>query len=434
MLRMDARRTGVFVAVPVLVLLGVAAAGRTSLPGVAYWDNAVASLGGSVRLLGPAAAALGAWVAAREHRLDYLRGLTARSPAAGPLLDLLLLTTAALVAYGMVGAIVLTRTALGEDAGRLHPLGPLAGATTLTLHITVGFLFGRLVGGGRPAVGRAAWAAAVRSPGLGGAPIALAVALVAGGAWLWTALRTGDSWWRLLPPAAIGRVELYAVVRPGLFADQLLWSLGLVTAMVLGYVWWLDRRAALIFPIVAALAIAMVATRRIHSYGGTAAAPIPTGHVCRYWPITLCVHPAIRAALPELTAAVTPLAARLNGTPAMFTRVEQRPAGRAGGLRDGVAGVHLPDLAPGYQARTLRELRASLTDARACGHPRRARGAAYTALVNAWLLDETPPHVADAATARRFASWREETRRQWLRAHFTAYRQCALGPYDFYNP
>jgi hypothetical protein len=320
-----------------------------------------------------------------------------------------------------VGAIVLTHTALGEDAGRLHPLGLLAGGTTLALHIVVGFLIGRLI-------------EVDRTPGgwVGDGPVALVVVLVAGATWLWTALRADDTWWRLLPPATIDRVELYAGVRPGLFADQMLWSLGLATAMVLGYVWWLDRRVALILPIILALVITMVATRRIQSYGGTAAAPTPAGHVCRYWPLIVCVHPAVRAALPDLEAAVTPLAARLNGTPATFTRVEQRPADQPAGLRDGVAGIHLRDLAPGYQVRAVRELRTTLTDARACADPWRARGATYTALVNAWLLDEQPPRLTDRA-ARRFARWSEETRRLWLRAHFTAYRECALTPYDFPN-
>jgi hypothetical protein len=420
MLRIDARRTAVFVSVPALVLVGVAAAWPALLPGVAYWDNAVASLGASVRLLGPAAAALGAWVAVREHRLDYLRGLTTRSPAVGPLLDLLLLTAVTLFAYGIVGTIVLAQTALGEEAGRLHPLGLLAGAASLTLHVVIGFLLGRLVEGGPPA---AAW----RGP----VPVAL-VALLAGGCtWLWTALRNGEAWWSLLPPAAIDRVELYAGIRPGLFADQMLWSLGLATAMVVSYIWSLDRRAALAVPIMAGLAVAVVATGRIHSYGGAAAAPAPTGHVCRSWPLTVCVHPALRAALPDLEAAVTPLAARLNGTPAAFTRVEQRPAGRSAGVRGGVAGIHLPDLSPGYQVRAARELRATLTDPVACAGPRRAHGAAYTALVDAWLLDEDPPDVPDAAAARRFARWSEGTRHLWLRVHYTGYRRCALGPAAF---
>ncbi|HEX6473086.1 MAG TPA: hypothetical protein VF069_28610 [Streptosporangiaceae bacterium] len=415
LLRIDARRTAVFVAVPVLVLVGIAAAWPTLLPGVAYWDNAVAALGASVRLLGPAAAALGAWVAVREHRLDYLRGLTTRSPAVGPLLDLLLLSAVTLFAYGIVGAIVLVQTALGDEAGRLHPLGLLTGAASLTLHVVVGFLLGRRIAAG--------W----RGP----VPVALAALVAGGGTWLWTALRSGTSWWSLLPPAAIDRVELYAGVRPGLFGDQMIWSLGLATALVAGYVWSLDRRAALAIPIIAGLAVTMVATARIHAYGGAAAAPAPAGHVCRYWPLTVCVHPALRAALPDLEAAVTPLAARLDGTPAAFTRVEQRPAGRPAGISGGVAGVHLPDLSPGYQVRAARELRATLTDARSCADPRRAAGAAYTALVNAWLLDDVPPAVPDRVAARRFAGWSEGTRHLWLRAHYAAYRRCALGPAAF---
>jgi hypothetical protein len=420
MLRIDARRMAVFVSIPVLVLVGIAAAWPTLLPGVAYWDNAVAALGASVRVLGPAAAALGGWVAVREHQLDYLRGLTTRSPAVGPLLDLLLLTGVTLFAYGIVGTIVLVQTALGEQAGRLHPLGLLTGAASLTLHVVVGFLIGRLVDGGPPA---AAWRGQV--------PVTLVALLAGGGTWLWTALRGGTSWWSLLPPAAVDRVELYAGVRPGLFADQMLWSLGLATAMVVSYVWSLDRRAALAIPIMAGLAVTVAATVRIHSYGGAAAAPAPTAHVCRYWPLTVCVHPALRAALPDLEAAVTPLAARLNGTPAAFTEVEQRPAGQPAGIHGGVAGVHLPDMSPGYQLRVARELRATLTDARACAAPGRAHGAAYTALVNAWLLDEEPPAVPDAVAARRFARWSEGTRHLWLRANYASYRRCGLSPSAF---
>jgi len=422
MLRIDARRTAVFVSIPALVLVGIVAAWPTLLPGVAYWDNAVAALGASVRLLGPAAAALGAWVAIREHRLDYLRDLTTRSPAVGPLLDLLLLTAVTLFAYGIVGTIVLAQTALGEDAGRLHPLGLLAGAASLTLHVVIGFLLGRLVEGGPPA-GAAGW----RGP----VPVALGALLAGGGTWLWTALRSGDAWWSLLPPAAIDRVGLYAGIRPGLFADQMLWSLGLATTIVVGYVWSLDRRAALAVPIMAGLAVTVIATAQIHSYGGAAAAPAPTGNVCRHWPLTVCVHPALLAALPDLEAAVTPLAARLNGTPAAFTQVEQRPADQPAGVRDGVAGIHLPDLSPGHQVRAARELRATLTNAASCAAPHHARGAAYTALVNAWLLDEDPPLVPGPVAARRFARWSEGTRHLWLRDHYSGYRTCTLGPSAF---
>jgi hypothetical protein len=417
MLRLDARRTALFVAIPVLVLLGVAAAWPTLLPGVAYWDNTVVALMTSVRLLGPAAAGLGAWMALREHRLDYLRGLTPRSPAVGPLLDLLLLTAVTLTAYGLLGAIILTQTALGEDAGRLHPLGMSAGAAALALHVVAGHLIGRLIGYGISGRG-------LRTA----APTALVTAALT---WLWSGLRTSGSWWSLLPPADIDRVGLYAGVRPGLFAGQTVWCLGLIAAMVLGYVWFLDRRASLVIPIIAAFAVTAIATDRIGSYDGAAAAPAPTGHVCRDWPLTVCVHPALRAALPELEAAVTPLAARLNGTPAAFTRVEQRPANEPAGVHGGIADVHLPDLAPGYQSRAVHELHSTLTNTRACTHPRRAQGVAYAALVSAWLRDDPAPDIADIVIARRFGSWDEGRRRAWLRMHYGAFRRCLLTPYDF---
>ena len=144
-LRIDARRTAPFLAVPALALLGAVAAWRALLPGVAYWDDAVAALFASVRVLGPASAALAAWVALREHRLDYLRGLSARSPALGPLLDLLLLGVVSLSAYAVVATIVVVKTLLHVEAGHPQLIGLLAGALTLLVYTVIGYLAGRCV-------------------------------------------------------------------------------------------------------------------------------------------------------------------------------------------------------------------------------------------------------------------------------------------------
>ncbi len=168
-LRIDARRTAPFLAVPALALLGAVAAWRALLPGVAYWDDAVAALFASVRVLGPASAALAAWVALREHRLGYLRGLSARSPALGPLLDLLLLGVVALTAYAAVAAVVVVKTLLHVEAGHPQVLGLLAGALSLLLYTVVGYLAGRRSHGcprsrpSRRSPGCGAWRA--RAPG-----------------------------------------------------------------------------------------------------------------------------------------------------------------------------------------------------------------------------------------------------------------------------
>ncbi|MBC6458025.1 hypothetical protein [Actinomadura sp. HBU206391] len=411
-LRLDARRTALLFAVPVLAAVGLPAAWRALIPGVAYWDNAVMAVSASARLLGPAAAALAAWIGMRERRLDYLRGLTVRSPATGPLIDLALLTAATLAAYCVVTMVIVGQTVLREEAGRFRPLGALVGAATLLLYVVIGYLAGRLV------------------PRLPTVP----ATAVAAGLWIWLRHR-GQSWWSLLPPADLGHVELFAYPRTGVLAHQVLWSLGLSTALVLGYVLVANRRELstlpLAVPLVTALVVTAISTKRLHDYDGVAVLPSPTGLTCREWPLTVCVHPALRTALPSLVAEVTPLAARLTGTPGAFIRVEQRPEREPASIEDGVARIHLSDLADGYEQRVEDEIRTGLVDMRTCADPRRARGAAYTLMVNAWLLDHEPQNAPATAAARRFASWDEQQRRAWLRLHFADYRRCALAEADF---
>ncbi len=93
--------------------------------------------------------------------------------------------------------------------------------------------------------------------------------------------------------------------------------------------------------------------------------------------------------------------------------------------------IHLGDLSPGYEHRAEQEVQISLLDARTCGNPAHAVGVGYTALVSAWLLDETPPRIGDVVAARYFARWAEVRRRHWLRTHYVRYRSCTLRGTDF---
>ncbi|WUI01022.1 hypothetical protein OHR68_04145 [Spirillospora sp. NBC_00431] len=404
-LRLDARRTALLVAVPVLIAVGTAAAGLSLCPAVAYWDNTVVALLNAVRFLGPVAAGLAVWTAVRERPLDYLRDLTARSPATGVLFDLLLLSAAALVSYVVVTVVVVAVTFAQVEAGHPHPLGVVSGAGSLVLHVVVGYLTGRVI------------------PHRATAAVVVAVTSV------WAAVRVpGVSWWSLLPPAAFDRLDLFTTLRPEVLADQVTWTAGLTTALILGYVMWATRRYLIVLPLIVALAATLTATLELHRSGGGTTAPVTAEPVCRDWPLTVCVHPALRDALPRLMAAATPLAARLSGTPGAFTMVEQRPAWAPISVTDGVATVHLDEeLSPGYAARAVRQISQSLKDARTCV----AAPNGYRALVDAWLLGDDPPAISDARSARRFASWSEERRRAWLRLHFAGYRTCALGPADF---
>jgi hypothetical protein len=277
---------------------------------------------------------------------------------------------------------------------------------SLVLHVVVGYLAGRA------------------------APRPATAVMVAAVTWLWAALRApGTSWWSLLPPAALDHVELFTVLRMGVLADQTAWSLGITAAMVLGYVGWVTRRRAVAVPMVLALVVTGVATARLQSSGGS---PVVTAQVklaCREWPLTVCVHPALRSALPALMAATTPLATRLSGTPGEFDRVVQRPSSEPAAVAGGTASIHLDDaLSPGYEADAVRQIMRSLTDTRACASPRHP---GYRALVDAWLLGRTAPPIPDQRTARRFGGWNEEQRRDWLRTNYERYRTCALEPRDF---
>ncbi|MFC4053329.1 hypothetical protein ACFOY4_26895 [Actinomadura syzygii] len=404
-LRLDARRTALLVSVPLLTVVGTAAAALSLCPSVAYWDNTVVALVNAVRLLGPVAAALAAWTAVRERPLDYLRDLTARSPATGVLFDLLLLAAAALVSYGAVTAVVVAVTLAQDEAGHPQPMGVAAGAGSLVLHVVAGYLAGRLV------------------------PHRATAGFVLGLTAVWAAARVpGVSWWSLLPPAAFDRIALFTALRPEVLADQVTWAAGLTTALILGYVMWATRRFLLVLPLVVALAATVTATLGLHRTGGGTVAPVAAEPVCREWPLTVCVHPALRDALPRLVSAATPVAARLNGTPGAFTALEQRPMWVPVAVNGGVATVHLDEeLSGGFAARAVRQISDSLKDATTCAAPPNE----YRALVDAWLLDDEPPAVPDTDAARRFASWSETARRAWLRQHFAAYRACALGPADF---
>jgi len=399
-LRLDARRTMILIAVPVLAGLGVAVAWQGLIPGVASWDCAVAAVGTSVRLLGPLAATLAAWATLRAERLDYLRTLGTRSPAVGPLLDLLLLCGVAMVAYVVVALVILADTLVHPAAPGFHPLGLLAGAAALLLCVVAGYLAGRLV------------------------PRPQTVAVVAMLTAAWSALRpAGWSWLSLLPPASVGPVGLYAGLRPGLAADQLLWSLGLATALVAGYLWTLSQWRPLMLPIALALGVTAVSTVRLHGYGGSATVRTQfAGQECRSWPLTVCVHPALLPALPSLEAVATPLATRLAGTPGGFRVVRQLPDQTPAGVRRGVAWVHVADLAPGYERRTAQELVAGLHTR--CQAP-------YEQFVDAWLLDAPAPQPGGGGALRRFEGWNEAQRQAWLRHHYLAYRRCALRGADF---
>ena len=384
----------VLVGLPLLTVCGLIAAWRDLIPGISYWDNAVGALVASVRFTGPLAAALAALVAAYTPAGRLRAGLLRAGGTA----------TASYVALTLGVGV---KTLWHNTAGHFVLSGVAAGLAALLLHVGIGYVAGSLV----------------RSP--------LTAPAVAGAAYLatgWVLARDG-AWWRLLAPTAAPPATVYAHWRPAVFHGQLAWCAGLGLLSVLVYALAVRRERWLVLPLMAALALAASGGVLLHRYHGRAlAVSAATDLVCRDWPLTICVHPALRGALPDLETAAMPVAERLADTPGAFSRLVQLPNG-AGTVEagPGVRRLTLPALGRGFAATAMTSVVDQIPDRTACT----ARGAETraTALVLHWLA--TGKINRSTTEATRFARMSEPARRAWLTAHYEQLRTCHLRTEDF---
>lgn len=389
------RASGALLAGPALLTIcGLIAAWRALIPGVAYWDNAVGALVASVRITGPLAAGLAALIAARTPPVRMRDGL---------------LRTAG-VATGSYAALVIgvaVKTLLATPSGEPAPSGIAAGLAALLLHVGLGYVAGSLV----------------RT--LATAP-AVALATYAAAGW---ALAHDGAWWRLLAPMATPPETVFALGRPAVFHAQLAWCAGLGLAAVLAYALGVRHRRRYVLPLVAAVALACSGAALLHQYRGRALiVSAATDLACRDWPLTICVHPALRGALPDLEMAAMPVAARLAGTPGAFRRLEQVPDGAAPArVRPDTRRLTVPSLSPGYTGVAMTSVVERIPDRTACSTPGTDPGA--TALVLRWLatgrVDPRSPYGTE------FTRMGEPARRAWLRGHYEQVRTCRLHPRDF---
>ncbi|MEV4456641.1 hypothetical protein [Microbispora sp. NPDC049633] len=393
-------RHGALVAATVLLVLALVAAWSVLIPGFMDWDDIVAAVIGSLRLTGPLGAAFAAWVAFRRRRAERGRVLTPWRAARAPLSIIAVVT-------GSFGATVLLlglRAALTGQGGPLLPGGLAMSVAGLGLYVVVGWILGWLV------------------------PVVV-VPLIAGagtyGLFAW--LATGPNWADRLTPATGEPYDLIAGVSETAYTDQTLWLLGLSTALLLGWVALVTRRTlALAAAVIAVLAAGTGAARLVT---GPRTMPVSERLVCQEWPISVCVHPALRGGLAELATVFTALAMRLNGTPAAFHRVEQRANGEEDPAGSEVVVVHIDDLGSGYAQRAANEFLDRL--ARPC--PGTA-AAGYRSIVVAWLRGVSLPggplrehHQASVW----FSELTEAQRRDWLRMFYSDFVSCGLQARHF---
>lgn len=396
------------VAVGTLLALGLLAAWSVLVPGVSAWENIVVAVIGSLRLTGPVAAAFGAWVAVRTRRAAPARvGLVRTRPHGWRVLRAPLAILGVVVgAFVATVSVLAVKAFLTEQAGHLAPTGLAVGAAGLALYATLGWVAG--------------WALPWQLTPL---------AAGAGSYVLLTSPAGGPSWVAGLTPGVAEPYDPFTGLSQAAFTDQALWLLGVTGALLLAWTAVVTRRPLALALAVVSVLVAGAGMARMVTRPRTVAADEPLVYSCQEWPITVCVHPGMRAGLTELGAEFTTLAARLTGTPAAFSRVEQRSRDDAADPSPGVVTVHVDDLGPGFADRAASEFVGGL--ARPCAGTA-AEG--YRAIVAAWLRGRplpAGPLRGHQAAAGWFSTLAESQRREWLRMFYTDFAACRLGASHF---
>ncbi|MFC7589162.1 hypothetical protein ACFQYP_39880 [Nonomuraea antimicrobica] len=389
------------VTVAVLLAVGLIAAWNVLIPGVDAWENIVAAVIGSLRLTGPVAAAFAAWVALRKRRALRGRSLTTWRALKAPLA----IVVVVLGSFGATVLVLAVKTVLTEQAGRLSLPGLGMGMAGLALYSVIGWVAGWVLP--RP-----------YTPPLAG--------LACYGLFSWLADDRG--WADKLAPGTGEPYDLFQGLNGAPFFDQTIWLLGITAALLLGWAALVTRQALVLACALLAVLAAGMGVSRVLTQAKPAAA-VDIAYSCQEWPITVCVHPGMRAGLTELGAAFTQIASRLAGTPAAFTRVEQRPLDDSLKPSNGLAPVHVPDLSAGFAEQAAHEYVESLAP-----NCQGTVAEGYRQIVVAWLRGEplpgTPLPEHQYATSW-FSSLSEHQRREWLRMFYSDFQGCRLSSTHF---
>ncbi|MEU4513418.1 hypothetical protein AB0G05_28300 [Nonomuraea wenchangensis] len=389
------------VTVAVLLAVGLIAAWNVLIPGVDAWENIVAAVIGSLRLTGPVAAAFAAWVALRKRRALRGRSLTTWRALKAPLA----IVVVVLGSFAATVLVLAVKTVLTDQAGRLSLPGLGMGMAGLALYSVIGWVAGWVL-------------PKAFTPPLAG--------LACYAAFSWLADDRG--WADKLAPGTGEPYDLFQELSGAAFFDQTIWLLGLTAALLLGWAATVTRQAlVLACALLSVLAAGMGVSRVLAQTRPAAAEDI--AYACQDWPITVCVHPGMRAGLTELGAVFTQIAMRLDGTPAAFKRVEQRPLEERLRPSLGLAPIHVPDLSAGFAEKAAYEYIEALSDP--CPG---IVAEGYREIVMVWLRGEPPAGgpLAEHQYATSWFSWlSEHQRREWLRMFYSDFRNCRLSSTHF---
>jgi hypothetical protein len=336
LLRLELRRNILPWLLPLIVALFWFDSFRSSLSGPPLWSaRSFISLGQGHDVIdfGPLVAGGAAWAGSREFRRHTtdLVAVTSVPRWAGRLTAWAAIICWTEAAFGVcVGLMFWADAHQGTWGG--PPLWPVAaGAAAVAAFATLGFALGALL------------------PGRFTAPLA------AFGAFILLVISShigfnqrSTSWAEILPVNGQGLIKydtgVFYPFQPDVPIARLIFTGGLILA-ALGALGLPPNSGGRILRRVAAAvtvagiaaagtAVGLTGTARLEAHGIVISAlhdaasdrPIPYTPVCTSAGIPVCVHPAFRSYLPDVTAALSPVLAQVSGLPGAPARVSQVPS------------------------------------------------------------------------------------------------------------
>jgi hypothetical protein len=330
MLRLELRRSTMLAMLPLLAVLLAFTELRNDLSHPPLWAVRSIDLQIQVELTGGIVAAVAAWVATRDGRrhLTDLMATTSRPRWARQLAAWAAVATWALVFYAACVAVVFVATARQATWGGPIWWLPGVGAAAVVAFSAAGFAFGAIF------------------PGRFTAPLVAIGALFAPQIGV-LALQRNQQWGRVTfaRDSTVPGTGIFFPFHAGVSIVQIMFLAG-VTAAALGVLALppaaggrLLRRAGAVIALAGLAAtggsLALASTARQTAQGIVIPAldGAPGGRLITYTPacdaaaaIPLCVHPAFRALLPALAAAVEPVLSQVAGLPGAPVRVVFSPA------------------------------------------------------------------------------------------------------------
>lgn len=385
--------------------------------GLRFWSGGVQAIEIAIILIGPFWLAVAVLVGRRDQQIGHqaVRTLGVQPPEVLSGASVVALAMYAIASHLLASAVLIVDY-VRHGAWGHFPLLPFATTSlSVLLYVSAGYCIGR-------------WIPRYLAAAAG------AICMFMFSTWL-SVRGTGVV---LLLPYYDMLIDVWLDWRPGLYARHAVF-LALLLAVSVMLTTMRDRPTRATGSLtVAVVGLAGVVGWWVSSIGISYYASSITEfeYLCAGESPVICLHPAFGSGMEAVASEVTPVAARLRGTPGEIRRLEQQPGGVDAPLSPGATPIQLDDLSPAAVSYLAPQLLQNQLDLDRCwdvaDDERSPNGKALTDLVFFFLLTGYP--IEDDSTLAE-SEWFDRLsvpdRQAWLSTHWTRYTTCALTEDDF---